>query len=123
MAYVQSVLEAEYVPSVMAMVARIVMGPENATIVLGMGNAGSVEGKELRKLNSSTNKTYWAGVYFAFGLGMVIGLAAASAKGGGWLRLGAALGAALASFGSWYTAGALIGIMLVGIADMVEVFG
>jgi len=54
---------------------------------------------------------------------MVIGLAAANANGGGWLKLGAALGAALASFGSWYTAGALIGIMLVGIADMAEVFG
>jgi hypothetical protein len=61
------------------------------------------------------NKAYWAGVWFACGIGMVLvnGLVPEL----GWLYLAAVVGMLLASFGSWYTAGVMIAALLITILE------
>ena len=78
-------------------------------------------GARTLKTLDAPNRIYWAGVWFAFGLGIVVG--GAMTRAASWAQVGVVLLAMLAAFGSWYTAGAIVGIMLVMIAEAVGVIG
>lgn len=75
------------------------------------------DGKPLTQKTSDINRVYWAGVWFAFGLGSVVAQLMGVTAGA---KPGLIVAAFALSFGSWYTSGILVAAMLIAIFEKVR---